>query len=75
MKKRVKWPVKELLDRGQRKMMRIWLRHTRKLSELEEELIHISEPRTKRNISDEEENRSDKDLVNSQVGENGLSSF
>jgi hypothetical protein len=56
-------------------MMRRWLRHTRNLSELEEEPIHISEPKTKRNINDEEENRSDKDLVNSQVGENGLSSF
>jgi len=56
-------------------MMRRWLRHTGNLSEAEEELIHISEPETKRNLSDEEENRSDEGLVNCQVGRNGLSSF
>jgi hypothetical protein len=74
MKKRVKWPVKELLARGQRRLMRRWLRHTENLSDTEEELIHICEPETGRNLSDEEEKRSDEDLINCQVGRNGLSS-
>ena len=74
MKKRVKWPLKELLTRGQRKMLRRWLRHTENLSDTEEELIHICEPETRRNLGDEEKERSDEDLINYQVGGNGLPS-
>jgi hypothetical protein len=33
MKKKVKWPVKKLLARGQRRLMRRWLRHAENLSE------------------------------------------
>jgi hypothetical protein len=47
--------------------MRRWLRHTENLSDTEEELIHICEPETRRNLSDEEEKRSDEDLINCQV--------
>jgi hypothetical protein len=72
MKKRVKLPVKELLARGQQKMMRRWLSHTENLSDIEEELIHICEPETGRNLSDDEEKRLDEDLINCQVGGNGL---
>jgi hypothetical protein len=54
--------------------MRMWLRNTKNLNEPEEELIHIYEPETEINLSDEEERRSYEDLINCQVGENGLSS-
>jgi hypothetical protein len=74
MKKKAKWPVKKLLAREQQRLMRVWLRHAENLSDTEEELIHICEPETGRNLSDEEEKRSDEDLVNCQVGRNGLSS-
>jgi hypothetical protein len=54
--------------------MRRWLRHVENLSEPEEELIHICEPETGKSLSDEEEKeRSDEDLINFQVGGNGLS--
>jgi hypothetical protein len=55
-------------------MMRRWLRHTKNLSETEEELIHICELETGRNLGDEEEKRSNEYLLNYQVGRNGLSS-
>jgi hypothetical protein len=38
-------------------------------------MIHVCEPETGRNLSDEEEGRSDEDLINCQVGRNGLSIF
>jgi hypothetical protein len=44
--------------------MRRWMRHAENLSDTEEELIDICEPETGRNFSDEEEKRSDEDLVN-----------
>jgi hypothetical protein len=54
--------------------LRRWLRESENLSDTEEELIHICELETRINLSDEEEKRSDEDLVNYQVGRNGLSS-
>jgi hypothetical protein len=44
--------------------MRMWLRNTKNLNEPEEELIHIYEPETEINLSDEEERRSYEDLIN-----------
>jgi hypothetical protein len=55
-------------------MVRRWLRHAENLSDTEEEQIHICEPEIGRHLSDEEEVRSDEDLINYQVGRNGLSS-
>jgi hypothetical protein len=55
--------------------MKRWLRHTQNLNDTKEELNHIYEPKTGRNLNDEEEKRSDEDLINCQVGGNGLSSF
>jgi hypothetical protein len=54
--------------------MRRWLRHYENLSDIEEELIHICELETGRNLSDEEERRSDGDLIKCQVDGNGISS-
>jgi hypothetical protein len=50
-----------------------WLMHIENIID-EEELTHICEPQTRRNLSDEEEKRSDEDIINCQVGGNGLSS-
>jgi hypothetical protein len=44
------------------------------LSDTKEELIHIYELDTGRNLNEEEERRSDEDLINCQVGGNGISS-
>jgi hypothetical protein len=38
-------------------------------------VVHICEPEIGRHLSDEEEVRSDEDLINCQEGRNGLSSF
>jgi hypothetical protein len=74
--KKVKWLIKKLLARGKQRLMKRWLRHIENLSDTEEELIHSCEPETERNISDKEEKeRSNEDLINCQVDENGLSSF
>jgi hypothetical protein len=43
-------------------------------SDREEELIHICELEIGKNLSDEEEKRSDEDLINYQVDKNGISS-
>jgi hypothetical protein len=58
-----------------KKELRKWLRHAETLSDIEEELIHICEPETGRNLSDEEEKRSVEDLINYQGGISELSSF
>jgi hypothetical protein len=49
------------------------LRHAKNLSDTEEELVHICEPEIGRNLSDEEEVRSVKDLINCQEGRDGFS--
>jgi hypothetical protein len=72
MKKRVKWLVKKLLAIGKRRIMRRWPRHVEILSDTEEELIHICEPETRRNLSDEEDKRSYEDIINCQVDRNGI---
>ena len=72
--RKVKWLVQKLLARKQQQELRKWLRHAKTLSDTEEELIHICEPETGRNLSDEEEKRSVEDLINCQEGRNGLSS-
>jgi len=63
MRKKVKWPVKILLARGQQQLLKRWLRHVENLSDTKEEMIHICEPEIRRHVSDEEEVRSNKDLI------------
>jgi hypothetical protein len=41
----------------------------------EEEMVHAYEPEAGRNLSDDEEERSSKDLIDCQVGRDGLSNF
>jgi hypothetical protein len=52
---------------------RKWLRHVENLSDTEEELIHICEPETGRNLSDDEEGRSVTGLINCQEGRDEFS--
>jgi hypothetical protein len=67
MKTKVKWPVKELLARRQRKLLKEWLRYVEDLR-VEEEVVHVCEPEAGRNISDDEEKRSLEDLRDCQAG-------
>jgi hypothetical protein len=74
MKKKVKWPVKELLARGQQKLLRVWLRYVETLRG-EEEMVHICEPETGKSLNDDEKKRSEKGLINCQVSIEELSGF
>jgi hypothetical protein len=71
-KKKVKFPVKRLLARGQQQLLKRWLRYVESLK-YEEEVVHICEPEDGRNLSDEEEVRSDEDLINFQGSRDGFS--
>jgi hypothetical protein len=73
LNRKVKWLVQKLLTIKQQQELRKWPRHSETLSDIEEELIHIYEPETGRNLSDEEEVRSDKDLINCQERRDGFS--
>jgi hypothetical protein len=72
MKKKVKWPVKRLLARGQQQLLKRWMRYVKSLRD-EEEVVHICEPEVGRHLSDEEEMRSDKDFINCQESRDGFS--
>jgi hypothetical protein len=58
-----KWPVKELMVRGQRRLLKRWLRYAENLNGPEEEMVQVCEPETGRDIS---EWRSAEDLENNQ---------
>jgi hypothetical protein len=66
-KPKVKWPVKELMARRQRKLLRGWLRHAENLDE-PEEMVQICEPETGRILGEENEMGSAEDLKNCQEG-------
>ena len=48
-------------------MLRGWLRHVECLRD-EEEIVHVCELDTGRNLSDDEEERSSNDFIDCQVG-------
>jgi hypothetical protein len=52
------------LARGQRRLLKIWLRHAENLNEPEEEVVHVCEPKSGKNISDDEEERLVSGLMN-----------
>jgi hypothetical protein len=60
-KSKVKWPVKELMVRRQRRMLRGWMRYVENLNGPEEEMVQVCEPETRRDLS---EWRSTEDLKN-----------
>jgi hypothetical protein len=63
MKKlKMKWPVKELMDRRQCRLLKGWLRHTENLDG-PKEMVQICEPETGRDLN---ELRSAEDLKNCQ---------
>ena len=72
MKWKVKWSIQKLLARGQRRLLRRWLRYMKSLRATEE-MVHACEPEAGRNISDDGEERSSRDLIDYKVGRDGLS--
>jgi hypothetical protein len=66
-KTKVKWPVKELMARRQRRLLRGWLRHAENLDG-PEEMVQICEPETGRILGEENEMGSAEDLKNCQEG-------
>ena len=50
-----KWPVKELMVRGQRRLLKRWLRHAENLKATKEKIIYVCEPKTRRGLDDEED--------------------
>jgi hypothetical protein len=67
MKTKVKWVVKEMLARRQRRLLKMWLRHVKILRD-EEDMVHVCEPKDRRNLSDEDELRSLEDIRYCQEG-------
>jgi hypothetical protein len=74
LRRKAKWPVKKLLAKGQRRLLIGWLRHAECLKG-EQEMVHICEPEAGINLSYDEEERSIRDLIDCQVGRDGLSNF
>jgi hypothetical protein len=54
-KAKEKWPVKELMVRGQRRLLKRWLRYAENLKATEEKMIYVCEPETGRGLDDFEE--------------------
>jgi hypothetical protein len=72
LKRKVEWPVQKLMARRQQQMLRRWLRHAENLSNTGRKVIYICEPEVGKILSDDEEERLDKDLINCQVDSDGL---
>jgi hypothetical protein len=64
LNRKVKWLVQKLLARKQQQELRRWLREVENLSDIEEKVIHICEPKIGRNLNDDEKKRSVRDLIN-----------
>jgi hypothetical protein len=45
---KIKWPVKELMVRRQRRLLKGWLRYAENLNGPEEEMVQVCEPETGR---------------------------
>jgi hypothetical protein len=71
LRRKEKWPVQKLLARKQQQELKKWLRYVESLRD-EEEMVHICEPETGKNLSDEEE-RSVSGLINCQEGRDEFS--
>jgi hypothetical protein len=89
MKKKVKWPIQQLISRKQKQMLRRWLRQVENLRNTEEDMVYICEPEYGESLSDEEgrsvgdliyfqegnEKRSVEDLIDFQEGRKEKSGF
>jgi hypothetical protein len=75
-KAKEKWPVKELMVRGQRRLLRKWLRYAENLKAKEEKMVHVCEPETGRGLDDfENELGSTEDLKHCQEGREEIPDF
>jgi hypothetical protein len=74
MKWKVKWSIQKLLARGQRRLLKIWLRYVESLRD-EQEMVHICDPKSRRDLSDDEEKMRSVDLMNCQVSNEEESSY
>jgi hypothetical protein len=71
MEKKLKWPVQKFLARGQQQLLNRWLRYIENISDTEEEMVYIYEPKVGRHLNEEEEVKIVEDLINFQMGRNG----
>jgi hypothetical protein len=72
---KAKWPVKELMVRRQRRLLKGWLMYTETLNG-PEEMVRVCEPETGRGLNDEEsELGSTEDLKPCQEGREEIPSF
>jgi hypothetical protein len=55
MRMKVKWLVREMLARRQRRLIRGWLRYAESLRNDEEDMVQVCEPETGRNLNDDED--------------------
>jgi hypothetical protein len=62
LRRKAKWLVKKLLAKEQQRLLRRWLRYVKSLRATEE-MVHAYEPKARRNLSDDEEERSSIDLI------------
>jgi hypothetical protein len=67
---KVKWPVRELMVKGQQRMLRRWLRYAKNRRSIEEEeLVQVCEPETRESFNNlESELGSPEDLKHCQEG-------
>jgi hypothetical protein len=61
MKKKVKWPIQQLISRRKKKILRRWLRQVENLRNTEEKMVYICEPEDGESLDGEE--RSTEDLI------------
>jgi hypothetical protein len=57
-----------------KRLLRRWPRYVKSLRTTEE-MVHACEPKARRNLSDDEEEKSSRDLIDCQVSRDGLSIF
>ena len=67
-KPKIKWPVKELMVRRKRRLLKGWMRYAENLNGPEEEMVQVCEPETGDILGEENELGSAKDLKNYQEG-------
>jgi hypothetical protein len=68
MKRKVKWPIQQLIYRKQKKILRRWLRQVENLRNIEEEMVYVCELEDGESLSEEEE-ISTEDLIYFQEGD------
>jgi hypothetical protein len=51
-KAKAKWPVKELMLKGQRRLLKRWLRYAENLKAIEEKMTYVCEPETGRGLDE-----------------------